>query len=124
MQKTTTTVSSFSIATYHQHRDQKKIFYKAHIKPYFDYASVMWDGCCEVHLKILNSLHRRTGKLILPDPSPSAEQNMSTFEMLNLSQQFTYNKRIFMHKVLNNNPNYLLLITLTQFSVWSAADNR
>ena len=68
----------------------------------------MWDGCGEVHFKKLNSLHRRAGKLILSDPSLSTERQMSALGILNLPQQLTYNKGIFMHKVLNNNsPNHL-----------------
>ena len=31
--------------------DTRKLFYNAHIKPHIDYASVVWDGCGEVHLK-------------------------------------------------------------------------
>ena len=31
--------------------DTRKIFYNAHINPHVDYASVVWDGCGEVHLK-------------------------------------------------------------------------
>ena len=31
--------------------DNQKIFYNAHIKPHIDYASVVWGGCSEVHLK-------------------------------------------------------------------------
>ena len=31
--------------------DTRKTFYNAHIKRHIDYASVMWDGCGEVHLK-------------------------------------------------------------------------
>ena len=58
--------------------------------------------------KKLNSLHRKAGKLILPDPSLSTEQKMSALGILNLPQQLAYNKGIFTHKVLNNNsPNYL-----------------
>ena len=88
--------------------DTRKLFYNAHIKPHIDYASVVWNGCGEVHLKKLNSLHRRAGKLILPDPSLSTEQKMSALGILNLPQQLAYNKGIFMQKVLNNNsPNYL-----------------
>ena len=73
----------------------------AHIKPHIDYPSVVWDGCGQVHLKELNSLHRRAGKLILPDPSLSTEQTMNALGILNLSQKLAYNKGIFMHKVLN-----------------------
>ena len=31
--------------------DTRNLFYNAHIKPHIDYASVVWDGCGEVHLK-------------------------------------------------------------------------
>ena len=55
--------------------------------------------------KIFNSLHQRAGKLIQPDPT---EPNSSAFRILNLPQKFTYNKKLFMYKVLNNNsPNNL-----------------
>ena len=80
--------------------DTRKLFYNAHIKPHIDYASVMWDGCGEVHLKILNSLHRRAGKLILPDPSLFTKQKTSALGILNLLQQLVYSKGIFMHKFL------------------------
>ena len=83
--------------------DTRKLFYNAHIKPHINYASVVWDDCGEVHLKKLNSLHRRAGKLILPDPSLSTEQKMSALGILNLRQQLAYNNGIFRHKVLNNN---------------------
>ena len=80
----------------------------AHIKPHIDYPSVVWDGCGQVHLKELNSLHRRAGKLILPDPSLSTEQMMNALGILNLQQKLAYNKGIFMHKVLKkNSPNCL-----------------
>ena len=48
--------------------DTRKLFYNAHIKPHIDYASVVRDGCGEVHLNKPNSLHR------VPDPSLSTEQ--------------------------------------------------
>ena len=35
--------------------DTGKLFYNAHIKPHIDYASVVWDGCGEVHFKKMNS---------------------------------------------------------------------
>ena len=31
--------------------DPRKLFYNVHIKPHIDYASVVWDGCGEVHFK-------------------------------------------------------------------------
>ena len=83
--------------------DTRKIFCNAHIKPLTDYASVVWDGCGEVHLNKLKSLHRRAGKLILPDPSLSTEQKMSALGILNLPQQHAYNKGVITHTILNNN---------------------
>ena len=84
----------------------------------------MWDGCIEVHLKKLNSLHRRVGKLILPDPSRSTEQKMSALGILNLPQQLAYNKGIFMQKVLNNNsPNYLAQLFISHQSHYTNSRN-
>ena len=45
-----TKVYFFSAATYHQHLYQKNIL-NARIKSHIDYASIVWDGCGEVHLK-------------------------------------------------------------------------
>ena len=99
-------------------------FYNAHIKPHVDYASVVWDGCGEVNLKQLNSLHRREGKLILPDPSPSTEQKMSALGILNLPQQLTSDKAVFMHNVLNNNsPNYLAQLLISHQSHYTNPRN-
>ena len=84
----------------------------------------MWGGCGEVHLKELNSLHRRAGKLILPDPSLSTEQKMRALGILNLPQQLTYNNGIFMHKVLNNNsPYYLAQLCISHQSHYTNSRN-
>ena len=104
--------------------DTRELFYNAHIKPHIDYASVAWDGCGEVHLKKLNSLHRRAGKLILPDPSLSTEQKMNALDILNLPQQLAYNQGIFMHKVFNNNsPNYLAQLFIGHQSHYTNSRN-
>ena len=106
--------------------DTRKLFYNAYIKLDIDYASVVWDGCGEVHLKTnkLNSLHRRAGKLIFPDPSLSTEQKMSALGILNLPQQLVYNKGIFMHKVLNNNSqNYLAQLFISHQSHYTNSRN-
>ena len=71
-----------------------------------------------------NSLYRRAGKLILPDPSLSTEQKMSAPGILNLPQQLAYNKGIFMHKVLNNNsPNYLAQLFISHQSHYTNSRN-
>ena len=64
------------------------------------------------------------GKLILPDPSLSTEQKMRALGILNLPQQLTYNKGIFMHKVLNNNsPNYLAQLFISHQSHYTNSRN-
>ena len=104
--------------------NSRKLFCNAHIKPHIDFASVVWDGCGKVHLKKLNSLHRRAGKLILPDPSLSTEQKKRSLGILNLPQQLAYNKEIFMHKVLNNNsPNYLAQLFIGHQSHYTNSRN-
>ena len=47
--------------------DTLKLFFNAHIKSHIDYASVVWGGCSDALKKLLNSLLRRAGKLVLPD---------------------------------------------------------
>ena len=103
----------------------KKHFYNVHIKLHIEYASVVWDGCGEVHFKKkLNSLHRRAGKLIFPDPSLSTGQKMRALGILNLPQQLAYNKGIFMRKVLNNNsPNYLAQLFISHQSHYTNSRN-
>ena len=80
-----------------------KILYNAHIIPHINYASVVWDGCSEVHFKkiIKKSLHRRAGKLILPDPSLSTEQKVSALGILSLPQQLTMRKYLCINVLLN-----------------------
>jgi len=95
--------------------DTGKLFYNAHIKPHIDYASVVWEGCGEVYLKKLNSLHRRAGKLILPEPSLATEQEMRALGILNLPQQLAYNKGIFLiPKLPGTTLYYKLPVTLHQ----------
>ena len=104
--------------------DARKLFYNAHTKPHIEYASVVWEGCGEVHFKKLNSLHRRAGKFILSGPSLSTEQKMSALGILNPPQQLAYNKGIFMHKVLNNNStDYLAQLPISHQSHYTNSRN-
>ena len=94
-------LSFFSTATDHEHRHQKHLLQRSHKTSHrIRVSSVGW--LWRSTLKKLNSLHRRAGKLILPDLSLSTEQKMNAFGILNLPQQLTYNKGVFMYKVLNN----------------------
>ena len=119
-----TPVSSFSTATYHQHRHQKNLLQRSH-KPsrWLCISSVGWLRRSALKTKT-NSLHRRAGKRILPDPSLSTERKMSALGILNLPQQLTYNKGVFMHIVLNNNsPNYLVQLFISHQSHYTNSRN-
>ena len=117
------TISSFSTATYHQYRYQKTLLQRSDKTSHrLCISSVGW--LWQSTLKKLNSLHRRAGKLILPDPSLSTEQKMRALGILNLPQQLVYTKGIFMHKVLNNNsPNYLAQLFISHQSHYTNSRN-
>ena len=101
--------------------DTRKLFFNAHIKPHINYASVVWDGCSDVLKKILNSLHRRSVKLILPDTVLTTDQKLQEMRIMSLQKQFEYDKGLFMYKVLSNEaPEYIFnlythSLTLFQF---------
>ena len=69
--------------------------------------SVVWDGCSEILKKILNSLHRRAVKLILPDTTLTTDQKLK-MKILILQKQLEYNKGLFMYRLLSNEaPEYI-----------------
>ena len=51
------------LSTY-ANRDALLMFYNAHIMSHINYASSIWDGAGELHIKKVNSLHRRAAKII------------------------------------------------------------
>ena len=75
--------------------DTLKLFVNAHIKSHIDYVSVVWDGCSDALKKRLNSLLRRSGKLILPDKNLTTDQKLNKIGILNLHKQLDYNKGVF-----------------------------
>ena len=121
--KKTTTVSSFSTSKHHQNRHQKNLIHRSHKTSHRLYvSSVGW--LWRSTLKTLNSLVRRTGKLILPDLSLSTEQKTRALGILNLPQPLAYNEGIFMHTVLNNNsPNYLAQLFISHQSHYTNSRN-
>ena len=65
----------------------------------------MSDGCSDV--KRLNSLHRRTVKLILP-VTTTTDQKLKEMRIISLQKPLEYNKGLFMHRVLSNeSPGYI-----------------
>ena len=89
----------------------RKLFYSAHILSYINYASTLWDGCSEVHLKKnlkLNFLHRRAAKLIFSDLSIPTDDKLKTLKLLPLTKQLKENKAVIMFKVFNGEtPEYV-----------------
>ena len=76
-----------------------KIFYSSHILPHISFSSSVWDGCGETHLNRLNSLHRRAGKLLLPDKNSSTDEKIKALSILPLQKQLYFNKAVLMFKV-------------------------
>ena len=88
--------------------DSRLMFFNAQIRSHFDYASTVWDGCSDNHLKKLVSLHRRAAKLILPDPLLTTDQKLDKIEILPLQKHLLYNKALVMYNVAHNaTPDYL-----------------
>ena len=85
-----------------------KVFFHAHIEPIVDYASSLWDDTPEAHLKKLNSLYRRSVKLLLPHMEISTDLKIQYLGLLPLHEKCLFNKLILMYKILNNkSPKYL-----------------
>ena len=78
--------------------DARKIFFHAHLLSHINYASTVWSGASEVHLKKLNFLHSRAAKLILPDQSLSTMEKIK-LNILPIDKQFNFNWCIIMFKI-------------------------
>jgi len=83
-------------------------FYYAHILSHINYASNVWCGASANNLKLLQSLHRRAAKIILPDPALTTEEKQRQLGILSLNNQFTYNIAMLVFKArLDIAPQYL-----------------
>ena len=88
--------------------DSRKMFFNAHVRSHLDYASTVWDGCSDNHMKKLNSLHRRAAKIILPNPLLSTDEKLKQLGILPLSKHLVYNKAVFMYKIWQQKvPEYI-----------------
>jgi hypothetical protein len=101
-------------------QDARKLFFNGHIKPHFDYASIVWDGLSDNLFKRLNSLHRRAVKLINPNKQLTTDEKYTAIGMLSLQQQLLYNKSVMMYKTINKQmPLYLIDMFKTSPSPYS-----
>ena len=92
-------------------RDALLMFYNAHILSHINYASSLWDGAGELHLKKIDSLYRRAAKIIGRGMQISTEEKQKQLKMLPLKKQLLYNKSIIMYKVWNGDlPSYLTTV--------------
>ena len=88
--------------------DTLKLFFNAHIKTHIDYASPVWDMCPNNHFQTVNSLYRRSAKLILADPTLSTDGKMEKLNIFPLEKQLQHNKCVLMYKVIQSKvPIYL-----------------
>ena len=85
------------------------MFYHAHVLSHINYASSIWDGAAEVHMKKIDSLHRRAAKIIGRGLHISTEDKQKHLNMLPLRKQLSFNKAVAMFKVFHGKaPSYLL----------------
>ena len=77
----------------------RKLFFEAHCLSRINYASTVWSGASNNHIKQINSMHRRGAKLILPDNSLSTTEKLAKLNILPLHSLLTYNKMVLMFKV-------------------------
>ena len=77
---------------------QWKCFFYAHCLSHINYASTVWSGAGDVHLKKLNSLHRRAAKIIVPSPFLSTSEKLLSANILPLKQQFELNIALLVYK--------------------------
>ena len=84
---------------YYLDADAMRMFFHAHCLSHINYVSTVWSNSREVHLKKLNSLHRRAGKLIVPNPYLSTSEKLQAAKIIPLKQQFQLNTAVLVYKV-------------------------
>lgn len=78
------------------------MFFHANCLCHINYASVVWGGAAETHLRRLNSLLKRGIRIILPNSSLSMLEKQSKLNILSLQSLLDFNKYLIMYKVKNN----------------------
>ena len=85
-----------------------KIFFFAHCMSHLNYASPIWSGADEVHLKPLNSLHRRAAKIMCKQENLNTDQKLKHLGLLSLNKQHTLNTAFTVFKIRRDmQPQYL-----------------
>ena len=85
-----------------------KMFFYAHCMSHLNYASPIWSGADEIHLKPLNSIHRRAAKIMCKHDTLTTDQKLKKLGLLSLNQQHTLNTAITVFKIRHDmHPQYL-----------------
>ena len=86
----------------------RKLFFHAHCLSYINYASTVWSGANETHLKRLNSLYRRAAKIILTEQPVPTTLKLKKLGLLTLQQHFEFNAAVLVFKTQTGSaPTYL-----------------
>ena len=78
--------------------EARLMFFNAHCLSHINYASTVWCGAGELHLKKLNSLHRRAAKIIVSNNFLSTTQKLRSVNILSLEHQFEFNTAVLVYK--------------------------
>ena len=95
--------------------DIRRLFFHAHCLSHINYASTLWCNASDVHIKKLNSLHRR-GIKIISDTQIPTDEKFEELGLLTLHHQFTYNAALLVFKILHSKAPLYLKELLTQGS--------
>ena len=66
-----------------------------------NYVLNVWDRCASVHLKQLNSLHKRAVKLLMPIPDMDYLQKCRALKLLPSDKQLLLHKCVLMQKTVH-----------------------
>ena len=84
------------------------LFYKAYIRPHFDYCSIIWGSSTYSNTDKIIKLQRRACELILRNEYSNLEEAQDRLNMLSFSESVFLQKAKVMYKVSNNvAPEYL-----------------
>ncbi len=90
-------------------------FFHAHIMSRINYVSNVWDGCSDVHIKKLKTVHKRAVKVLCAASPMLTERGHFSYGPLPLKEHLQCNKCILVHKVIHNkSPQYLRQLVHTQ----------
>ena len=103
----------------------RKLFYHAYIQPCLDYCSSVWGHCCKTHLIRLNSLQKRSFKLILKSHEYTLDAMAKMLNIQPLNAKIIFNDCILLHKIVcGSAPSYLSFLALKQPSQYFSDDLR